>query len=245
MNTDYIYGIRAVIEAISSEKEINKILIQPGIQGDLFNELKKLLKERDIPVQNVPFQKLNKLSKNGNHQGVIALVSPITYGNLEEIVERKIQEGQKLLLLILDRLTDVRNLGSIARSAECLGVDAIIIPKHGAAQVTADAVKTSAGALNKITVCREENLRDTLILLQQFGVIVAACSEQATSSIDRVNLKVPLAIVMGSEENGVSKEIYKRCDIHFQIPMVGQIKSMNVSVCCGIALYEVNRQRNA
>ena len=123
MKTDYIYGIRAVIEAISSEKEINKILIQQGIQGDLFSELKNLLKEKDIPVQNVPFQKLNKLSKNGNHQGVIAIVSPIEYGNLEEIVEKKIQEEQDLLLLILDRLTDVRNLGSIARSAECLGVE--------------------------------------------------------------------------------------------------------------------------
>ncbi|MBT4775889.1 MAG: 23S rRNA (guanosine(2251)-2'-O)-methyltransferase RlmB [Crocinitomicaceae bacterium] len=245
MKTDYIYGIRAVIEAISSEKEINKILIQQGIQGDLFSELKNLLKEKDIPVQNVPFQKLNKLSKNGNHQGVIAIVSPIEYGNLEEIVEKKIQEEQDLLLLILDRLTDVRNLGSIARSAECLGVDAIIIPKYGAAQVTADAVKTSAGALNKITVCREDNLRDTLLLLQQFGVIVAACSEKATNGIDKVNLKVPLAIVMGSEENGVSKEIYKRCDTHFQIPMSGQLESMNVSVSCGIALYEVNRQRNA
>lgn len=245
MNKDYIYGIRAVIEAISSENEINKVLVQQGIQGELFNELKTLLKEGDILTQNVPVQKLNKLSKNSNHQGVIAFISPIEYGNLEEIIERKNQEDKKPLILILDRLTDVRNLGSIARSAECLGVDTIVIPKHGAAQVTADAIKTSAGALNKITVCREDNLRDTLLLLQQSGVIVAACSEKATDTIDKMNLKVPLAIVMGSEENGVSKEIYKRCDIHFQIPMVGQIKSMNVSVSCGIALYEVNRQRNA
>ena len=244
MKETLIYGIRSTIEAINAGKEINKVLIQHGTQGDLMNELLTLLKARSIPNQNVPGQKLHKLSRE-NHQGVVVFISPVTYGDLETIINEAMEEKRSPLILVLDRITDVRNFGSIARSAECLGVDAIVIPKKEAAQVTADAIKTSAGALHKIKVCREDNLRDTMLLLQQSGITVAACSEQADKNISGHDLTGPLAIIMGSEENGVSKELYKRCDIHIKIPMSGEIASMNVSVSCGIALYEVNRQRNA
>ena len=243
MNQDIIYGIRATNEAIDAGKEINKVLIQRGIQGDLFNQLKTQLELKQIPFQLVPFQKLNKLTDK-NHQGVIAFVAPIEYFNLEQIVEELMTEQKAPLLLILDRITDVRNFGSIARSAECMGVDAIIIPKRGAAQVTPDAIKTSAGSLTKIKVCREENLRDTLLLLQQYKITIAGCSEKAKSSVYDQDLTSPIAIVFGSEEDGISKGIYKRCDIDFTIPMLGEIASLNVAVSCGIALYEVNRQRN-
>lgn len=242
--SDFIYGIRSTIEAISSGKEINKVLMQHGLQGALMGELQQLLKENSIPTQQVPVQKLNKLTRN-NHQGIIAFVSPVEYGNLETVIDSVFAAGKQPLILVLDRITDVRNFGSIARSAECLGVDAIVIPKRGAAQVTGDAIKTSAGALHKLTVCREENLRDTMILLQQSGIAVAACSEKADDSIHDQDLTGPLAIIMGSEENGVSKELYKRCDLQMKIPMSGEIASMNVSVSCGIILYEINRQRNA
>jgi 23S rRNA (guanosine2251-2'-O)-methyltransferase len=244
MNNDFIYGIRSTIEAVNSGKEINKVLVQRGLQGELFSELQKLLTAHSVPCQSVPYQKLNKLTKN-NHQGVIAFVAPIGYNDLEETVEMLLAKKKNPLFLILDRVTDVRNFGSIARSAECLGADAIIIPKRGAAQVTSDAIKTSAGALTKITVCREDNLRDTLILLKQYEVMIAGCSEKAEKSIVDHDLTKPLAIVLGSEENGISKEIYKRCDVNFNIPMYGEISSMNVAVTCGIVLYEVNRQRNA
>ncbi len=244
MSEEYIYGIRATLEGIESGREINKVLLQTGIQGELLKELLEKLKHSSIPYQTVPVQKLNRVTRQ-NHQGVIAFVAPIEYGHLETIVEEKLGRNEKPLILILDRVTDVRNLGSIARSAECLGVDAIVIPKRGAAQVTADAIKTSAGALHKIAVCREENLRDTMLLLQQYGVRIAACSEKATTKISDADLTEPLALIMGSEENGVSKELWKRCDLQLRIPMSGEISSMNVSVSCGIALYEVNRQRNA
>jgi 23S rRNA (guanosine2251-2'-O)-methyltransferase len=244
MNNDFIYGIRATIEALNSGKEINKVLVQRGLKGELFLELQKLLTKNSIPCQSVPYQKLNKLTKN-NHQGVIAFVAPIEYSELEDTVEMLFAKKGNPLFLILDRITDVRNFGSIARSAECLGADAIIIPKRGAAQVTSDAIKTSAGALTKITVCREDNLRDTLILLKQYGVVIAGCSEKADKSIVDLDLNKPLAIVLGSEENGVSKEVYKRCDVTFNVPMYGEISSLNVAVTCGIVLYEVNRQRNA
>ncbi|MFT7614399.1 MAG: 23S rRNA (guanosine2251-2'-O)-methyltransferase [Parvicellaceae bacterium] len=244
MKENLIYGIRSTIEAINSGKEINKVLIQHGTQGELMSELQSLLKEKAIPSQNVPPEKIYKLSRD-NHQGVVAFISPIEYGDLETIVNDALEAKKSPLIIILDRITDVRNFGSIARSAECLGVDAIVIPKREAAQVTADAIKTSAGALLKIQICREENLRDVMLMLQQSGVLIVAASEQAETPIHEFDFKVPVAIVMGSEENGVSKDIYKRCDAQIQIPMTGEIASMNVSVSCGIVLYEVNRQRNA
>ncbi len=245
MSTEnFIFGIRAVIEAIEAGKEIEKILIQRGIAGELFNQLRKVLKGTDIPFQMVPPEKIKRLTSK-NHQGVIAFVSEVTYYRSEDLLPRVFEEGKTPLVLLLDRVTDVRNFGAIARSAECAGVDFIIIPSRGAAQINADAIKTSAGALHRIPVCRENNLKDTLNYLKEYGLQVFACHEKTDHLIYSANLKGPTAIVMGSEENGISAEYLKLCDGAIKIPMPGNTASLNVSVATGIVLFEVIRQRSA
>ncbi len=239
-----IYGIRAVIEAISAGRTLNKIMVQQGIQGDLFKELKDLLKEKDEVYQIVPIQKLNKLTQN-NHQGVVAFASPITYQKLEHIIPQIFERGEVPLIFILDRITDVRNVGAIARSAECNGVHAIVVPARGNAQINADAIKTSAGALNKIPVCKELNLKDSILLLKQSGIKVVACTEKTENLLPSINLLGPMAIIMGSEEDGVSKEYIKMCDDKVKIPMFGTIESLNVAASATVVMYEINRQRNA
>jgi 23S rRNA (guanosine2251-2'-O)-methyltransferase len=238
-----IYGIRAVIEAISAGRTLNKIMVQQGIQGDLFKELKDLLKEKEEVYQIVPIQKLNKLTQN-NHQGVVAFASPITYQKLEHIIPQIFENGETPLIFILDRITDVRNVGAIARSAECNGVHAIVVPARGNAQINSDAVKTSAGALNKIPVCKELNLKDSILLLKQSGIKVVACTEKTDNLLPSTNLTGPMAIIMGSEEDGVSKEYIKMCDDKIKIPMFGTIESLNVAASATVVMYEINRQRN-
>lgn len=241
---NFIYGIRAVIEAIREGKDIDKLIVQEGISGNLFSELKEICKEHRVPYQFVPAQKLNRLTR-ANHQGVIAFVSAITFHDLETTLQGIFESGKVPLLLILDRITDVRNFGAICRTAECAGVQAVIIPSRGAAQINADAVKTSAGAIHKLPLCRSSNLKETIFYLKDSGVQIVGCTEKTNHLYTTVDMTVPTAVVMGSEENGISPEYLKLCDKKAKLPLLGTIESLNVSVSAGIILYEAVRQRAA
>ena len=240
---DVIFGIHPVLEAIKSEQELNKILIQKGIEKDLFRELKEVLAGKDYNIQFVPIQKLNKLT-SGNHQGVVAYVTPIEYQNIEVLVDDWIAKEKKICILILDRITDVRNFGAIARSAECQGVDAILIPSKGSALVSSDAVRTSSGALSRIPVCKTDDLKNTLFYIQQSGIRLIACTEKSSLPLHEINLRGSVGIIMGSEENGITSDLINLSDVRAQIPMHGEIQSLNVGVATGIILYEKMRQEN-
>lgn len=237
-----IFGIRAIIEAIDANKVIDKILLQKGLSNDLFNQLRKALQGKDIPFQFVPPEKLKRLTDK-NHQGAIAYIAEVNYYDTEELLAEVFETGKTPLVLILDRVTDVRNFGAIARSAECAGVDFIIIPSRGSAQINGDAIKTSAGALHRLKVCREDNLKNTIEYLKEYGLQVVACHEKTDKLIYDADFKKPTAIIMGSEENGISGEYLKRSDCQVKIPMTGNIASLNVSVATGIVLFEVVHQR--
>ena len=238
-----IYGIRPVVEALRSGKEIEKIFLQSTLQGSLLQELKEEIAKRKTVVQYVPVEKLNRLTRN-NHQGVVAVISLIEYYSFEEIVTQIIEKGKMPFLLMLDRVTDVRNLGAIARSAECAGVDAIIVPQYSSAQINEDAIKTSSGALLRIPICRELNLKTTINLAKEMGVNVYCATEKGGELFTQVPMKESLMIVMGSEDTGVSPEIIKLCDKRIKIPIKANIESLNVSVAAGILMYEVVRQRD-
>ncbi len=235
--------MRAVIEAIEADKVIEKILLQKGLSNELYNQLRKALAGKDIPFQFVPPEKLKRLTDNKNHQGVVAYIAEVVYSDTDELLARVFEKGKTPLVLILDRITDVRNFGAIARSAECAGVDFIIIPSRGAAQINGDAIKTSAGALHRLAVCREENLKTTIEYLKESGLQIVACHEKTETSVYQADFTKPTAIIMGSEENGISGEYIKRSDIQVKIPMSGSIASLNVSVATGIVLFEVVHQR--
>jgi len=241
---DIIFGIHPVIEAIKSEQELNKILIQKGIEKELFHELKEVLADQDYNIQYVPIQKLNRLTA-GNHQGVVAFVTPISYQNIEELVDGWMEKEQKVCLLILDRITDVRNFGAIARSAECQGVDAILIPSKGSALVSSDAVRTSSGALSRIPVCKTDDLKNTLFYIQQSGIRLIACTEKSSLPLHEINLRGSVGIIVGSEENGITSDLINLSDVRAKIPMHGEIASLNVGVATGIILYEKMRQENS
>ena len=241
-NESYIYGLRPVIEAIEAGKEIEKLLLQKGLQGELYAELMKRVSDRQIPYQMVPQAKLNQYPVR-NHQGVIAFVSPISYYSVEDIIPGLYEHGKVPLILILDGLTDVRNVGAIARTAECAGVDALLIPARGFAQINADAVKTSAGALARIPVCRTPNLFRTCQYLKNSGLQLVACTEKGNETYHQVSYLLPTAIVMGAEDTGISKDILKLADQLVRIPILGEIQSLNVSVATGVILYELVRQR--
>jgi 23S rRNA (guanosine2251-2'-O)-methyltransferase len=237
-----IFGIRAVIEAIEADKAIEKILLQKGLSNELFGQLRKALHGKDIPYQFVPPQKIDRITKK-NHQGVIAYMAEVIYYTTEDLLQEVFESGRTPLILILDRVTDVRNFGAIARSAECAGVDFIIIPSRGAAQINSDAIKTSAGALHRMKVCREDNLKDIIEYLKEYKIQIVACHEKTDTLMYDADLKQATAIIMGSEENGISGEYIKRSDVAVKIPMIGHIASLNVSVATGIVLFEVIRQR--
>ncbi|NVO01895.1 MAG: 23S rRNA (guanosine(2251)-2'-O)-methyltransferase RlmB [Bacteroidetes bacterium] len=237
-----VFGIRPVIEAIKAGREIEKLLIQSGLKGEGFFELRNLLIELKVPFQYVPVEKLNRVTMK-NHQGVICFVSSVIYQPIENILMDVFEQGRVPLFLILDRITDVRNFGAISRTAECVGVDAIIVPAKGSAQINGDAVKTSAGALMKISVCRSENLKTTVEYLQTSGVRVVSCTEKGSESIYDQDYSVPTAIILGSEEDGISSDLIRISDGLAKIPMHGEIASLNVSVSAGVVLYEVIRQR--
>ncbi len=240
--SDTIYGTRAVIEAIRAGKEIEKIMIQSGLSNDLLKELISLARERRIPYTFVPQGKLKRFAGK-NHQGVVCLLSAVTYASLDNLIDRAYSEGREPFLLILDRITDVRNFGAIARTAECAGVDGIVIGEKGNAPVTGDAMKTSAGALNHLPVCREKDLKQTLRYLRESGVRIVACTEKTNQSIYDASLTGPIALLMGSEEDGIADPLLRAADELVSIPMKGKIESLNVSVAAGIALYEVVRNR--
>ncbi|MBD1431273.1 23S rRNA (guanosine(2251)-2'-O)-methyltransferase RlmB [Sphingobacterium sp. DN00404] len=238
-----VFGIRAVIEAIDSGKEIESLFVQRGLSGSLFLELKSLLKEHNIGYQQVPIEKLNRITRK-NHQGVIAVISPITYQHIEDLLPAIYEKGETPLLLMLDGVTDVRNMGAIARTAECAGVHAIIVPKKGSAEINPDAIKTSAGALYKIPVCREDALGRTARFLIESGVQLVVGTEKTQDSVYDVDYTVPTCIVLGAEDVGVSDDLIRVSDKLAKIPMFGEIKSLNVSVSAGIVIYEAIRQRH-
>ncbi|GHA70728.1 23S rRNA (guanosine(2251)-2'-O)-methyltransferase RlmB [Pontibacter akesuensis] len=242
--TEMIFGSRPILEAFSAGKELEKIFLLRGSRNPTTDEIVAEAKRFEVPVVMVPAEKLDRLTRK-NHQGAVAFISPITYQPLNEIITSLFEQGKNPLVLILDRITDVRNFGSIARNAECMGVDAIVIPSRGGAQINADAMKTSAGALNLVPVCREPNLKDTMDYLKEYGFQLVACTEKTEHQLNdfAVDMVGPTAIIMGSEEDGISPEYLKRADVKLRIPLMGQIGSLNVSVATGIVLYEVMRQR--
>lgn len=239
---NFIYGIHPVIEALKSGKEIEKILIQKGLRGEGFQQLHSLIREVEIPIQFVPLEKLDRMTRQ-NHQGVVAMISEITYQKIESILPTAYEQGKVPLVLVLDHITDVRNLGAIARTAECSGVDAILLPEKGSAQVNQDAIKTSAGALYKIPVCRYHSVKESILFLKNSGLKIIAATEKANSDYNDVDMKQPLALILGSEESGISAELLGMADELIQIPILGEIQSLNVSVAAGVILYEVLRQR--
>jgi 23S rRNA (guanosine2251-2'-O)-methyltransferase len=237
-----VFGIRPVIEAVKSGKEIERLMVQKGLRGEGFHSLISLSKELGIPVQFVPVDKLNQITRL-NHQGVIAFISEIGYSKLESVLPFAYEQGKAPLILMLDRITDVRNLGAIARTAECAGVDGLLLPEKGSAQINAVAIKTSAGALYKLPVCRSHNLKESIRLMKDSGLRIIAATEKAIIDYTTADFTKPMALIMGSEQDGVSEEYLKLTDEKVRIPILGEIESLNVSVATGILLYEILRQR--
>jgi 23S rRNA (guanosine2251-2'-O)-methyltransferase len=238
-----IFGIRAVIEAVNARETIDKVFLQKGLKGDLFNELDALLRQHSINVSYVPVEKLNRLTK-GNHQGVVAQISPIEFHDLENLVASVIESGKTPLFLLLDQLSDVRNFGAIIRTAECTGVDGIIIQKKGGAPVNGDTIKTSAGAVFKVPLCKVDHIKDAVFFMQASGIKVIAATEKTEDTLFDTSFTEPCAIIMGSEDRGINPSILKVVDAKAKLPLLGEIESLNVSVACGAFLYEVVRQRH-
>lgn len=237
-----IFGIRAVIEAINSGAEIDKIFIQKEAQGNLMKELFGVLKAKNITYNYVPVEKLNRYTPN-NHQGVVATISPIKFHTIEELLEQVALQTQKPLFLILDGISDARNFGAIIRTAECSGVNGIIIPKSGAAPVNGDTVKTSAGAVFNIPICKLDHVKDAVFYLQSSDVVIIAATEKTENTLYDMDFNQPVAIIMGSEDKGINPSVLKIVEYKAKLPMFGTISSLNVSVACGAFLYEAVRQR--
>ena len=237
-----IFGLRPIIEAIQAGKEIDSLFIQKGLKSELFQELWQLVKSHKINYKHVPIEKLNRLTRK-NHQGVFAFISPINFHKTDNVIQDVFEKGNNPLFLILDRVTDVRNFGAIVRTAECSGVQAVIVPEKGSAAINGDALKTSAGALHNIPICREFNLKATIEYLKNCGLQIVGCTEKTDNLIYKLDLNIPTAIIMGSEEDGISPEYLKLCNHKAKIPINGTIGSLNVSVSAGVILYEAVRQR--
>ena len=244
-----IFGRKPIIEAFKAGKRFDKILVLKNITGDEMREIYQFAKDTDVPVQNVPKEKLDSVAqkyskhREANHQGVIGFLSIIDYYTLDDVLHQVYGKAETPLLVVLDGVTDVGNFGAIARSAECLGAHALVVPAQGSAQINAEAMKTSAGALNNILVCREKSLSTAIHYLKQNGIKIFGTDKHKASDIAKVDFTVPCAIVLGSEGDGISKEIMKMCDERIMIPMQGQTESLNVSVSAGIVLYEIGRSR--
>jgi 23S rRNA (guanosine2251-2'-O)-methyltransferase len=237
-----IYGIRAVMEAIQAGNDLEKVFIQANLKGDLLTELRELIRQQKVPFSKVPVEKINRFTLK-NHQGVVAFVSPVKYQPLDELIARTFESGQTPLFILLDGVTDVRNFGSIARTAECSGVHGLVIPTQGSAQVNADAVKTSAGAFNYLPVCREPNIVQAAAYLQSSGLRLVACTEKAGGTFDKVDLTGPTCLVLGAEDVGISPELLRMADEQAKIQLKGKIASLNVGAAAAMVLYEVIRQR--
>ena len=240
--SDYIFGIRAVIEAVEAGRSIDKVLVRRDLGGDLGRELMDKLREYGVVVQKVPQEKLNRITMK-NHQGAIALLSPIDYSRLEHLVPLFYEEGRNPLVVVLDGITDTRNFGAIGRTAACAGVDAIVIPERNSVSVTPDAVKTSAGGLFHVPVCREKDTLSAVRFLKENGYRIVGATEKGGAPYTDADYRVPVAIVMGSEDTGISDGVLRICDDLAAIPIVGKIESLNVSVAAGIMIYEALRQR--
>ena len=237
-----VFGIRAVIEAIESGKQVDKVLMKKDLGGELARELLSATREYNVPVQRVPVERINKVTRK-NHQGVIAFMAAVDYYHVDDIVPALYDEGINPLVVVLDGVTDVRNFGAIARTCECAGVNCIVIPERNSVSVNADAVKTSAGALNYLPVCRERNLVKAVQYLRDSGFKVMGASEKTNLNYTKADFTGPVAIVLGAEDTGISTDVQKLCDTLVAIPEFGQINSLNVSVAGGIMIYEVVRQR--
>lgn len=240
--TTQIYGLRAIIEAVNSNEEIDKVFLQKGLKGDLMKELEGLLRRNEINMVYVPIEKLNRLTKN-NHQGAVANISPIAFHTLEDLVEKANEKEGPALFLLLDQLSDVRNFGAIIRTAECTGVDGIIVQKKGAAPVTADTIKTSAGAAYRVPIAKVDHLKDAVFYLQASDIKIVSATEKTDDSVYDVPFTDSIAIVMGAEDRGITPSVLKASDYRAKLPLLGEIESLNVSVACAVFLYEAVRQR--
>jgi 23S rRNA (guanosine2251-2'-O)-methyltransferase len=238
-----VFGLHPVIEAIESGKELEKVFVQNNLQGPLSKELLFMLRERNIPFQYVPVEKLNRITTK-NHQGVIAHIAEVTYHKVENLLPGIFEQGKTPLFVLLDQVTDVRNMGAIIRSAECTGADAVIIPAKGSAQINEETMKASAGALNLLPICRENSLAEALDFLKAGGLQAVACTEKAENTYTTADFSLPTVLVFGSEGSGISNEIMRMCDSQVRIPLMGKIESLNVSVSAAVVLYEAVRQRS-
>ena len=237
-----VYGLRPVIEAIASGQQVERILIQNGLNSSLLNELRAKMKEHDIPFQYVPVEKLNKMT-SGNHQGVVATIGSVKYHSLVDLLESLGDTSAAPLLLLLDHITDVRNMGAIARTAECTGVTALIVPDRGSAAMNEDAIKTSSGALLRLPVCREQNFKTVVNLAKQYGYQVVAATEKGAEHYRKVDFRKPTLLILGNEETGISPDLLKLSDVRAKLPIVGEVASLNVSVAAAVFMYEALEQR--
>lgn len=235
-----VYGLRPVIEAVASDQQVERVLIQNGLNSSLLNELRTNLKEHDIPFQYVPVEKLNKMTA-GNHQGVVATIAAVKYHAFMELVETL---PETALVVLLDHITDVRNMGAIARTAECTGVSALILPDRGSAALNEDAIKTSSGALLRLPLCREQNLKTVVNLAKQYGYQIVAATEKGAVHYRTVDFRRPTLLILGNEETGISPELLKMSDVRAKLPIVGEVASLNVSVAAGVFMYEALEQRS-
>lgn len=234
-----VYGLRPVIEAIGSGQQVERVFLQNGLNSSLLNELRVRMKEHDIPFQYVPVEKLNKMT-TGNHQGVVATIAAIRYWSFMQLMETLTEPS---VIVLLDHVTDVRNMGAIARTAECTGAAALVVPDHGSAALNEDAIKTSSGALLRLPVCREQNLKTVVNLAKQCGYQVVAATEKGAVHYREVDFRQPTLLIMGNEETGISNELLKISDVRAKLPIVGEVSSLNVSVAAGVFLYEALEQR--
>lgn len=238
-NKQVVYGLRPVIEAITSGQQVERVLIQNGLNSSLLNELRQQMREHDVPFQYVPVEKLNRLT-TGNHQGVVATIGAVKYHSLVDLLE---QPEPPVLMLLLDHITDVRNMGAIARTAECTGVGALVVPDRGTAAMNEDAIKTSSGALLRLPVCREQNMKTVVNLVRQYGYQVVGATEKGAVHYRSVDFRQPTLLILGNEETGISPELMKMCDVRAKLPIVGEVASLNVSVAAGVFMYEALEQR--
>jgi 23S rRNA (guanosine2251-2'-O)-methyltransferase len=238
-----VFGIRAIIEAVDSNKSINKVFIQRGLNNKNGFELIKKLNSKTIEISYVPIEKLNRLTPK-NHQGAVATISPIKFLNIQDLSELIESKQKELSVLILDQLSDVRNFGAIVRTAECSGVDCIIIQSSGSAPVNGDTIKTSSGAIFNVPICKVSHIKDAIFLLKQHEIKIYGASEKSETDLYQTNFGKKQAIIMGSEGKGLSNSVIKLCDSLIKIPLLGKIESLNVSVACGAILYELVRQKN-
>lgn len=241
--TSKIFGIRAIIEAIHSGSSIDKVFLQKDVSGPLMNELKQLIHGNNITSSIVPVEKLDRLSRDNNHQGAGALIAPISFHDLDSLITQTIEKGEKPLFILLDQISDVRNFGAIIRTAECTGVHGIVIPKTGNAPINGETVKTSAGAAFNVPICKVDHIKDAVFMFQAADIQIVCATEKTEDTLFDVDFNQPTALVMGSEDRGINPSVLKLANAKAKLPLLGKIGSLNVSVACGAFLYETVRQR--